>query len=126
MIPKPARKDRPQVRWTRRALSRLDLIGAHAATTSSEAAAALISRIMELVQHAATRPGAGRFDGIRDTARLTLPDLPYELVYRVTPEGIDVLSLMHLNRDWPPVNHDAAALRTDLNPKHPGRPRKRP
>ena len=42
---------------------------------------------------------AGRIDGTRE---LVLTGTPYLAVYRVRPDGVQILTMVHGAQDWPP------------------------
>jgi addiction module RelE/StbE family toxin len=89
------------LRWTRRALARLDQIGGYIAKENPEAAARVITRIVTAVDALAEQPGIGRPGRIRTTRELVLADIPYIIPYRVTDGYIDILTVMHAAQQWP-------------------------
>ena len=90
-----------EVRWTRRALLRLDHIGAYVARDNPEAAARVISRIVAAVDTLADRPGMGRPGRIGSTRELVLTDVSHIIAYRVTEHYVDILTVMHSAQQWP-------------------------
>jgi plasmid stabilization system protein ParE len=60
------------IRWTRRALGRLDQIGAHIARDNPEAAARVVSRIVTAIDTLADRPAMGRPGRIKTMRELVL------------------------------------------------------
>lgn len=89
------------IRWTRRALGRLDRIGAYVATDNPEAAARVVARIVTAVDILADRPAMGRPGRIKSTRELVLSDVPYIIAYRVTDHHVDILTVMHSAQQWP-------------------------
>lgn len=89
------------IRWTHRALARLDHIGGYVAQDNSEAAARVISRIVTAVDALAERPAMGRPGRIKTTRELVLADTPYIIAYRVTDNHVDILTVMHSAQQWP-------------------------
>lgn len=89
------------IRWTRRALGRLDQIGAYIAHDNPEAAARVVSRIVTAVDALASQPAIGRIGRIAATRELVLADLPYIIAYRVTDAHVDILTVMHAAQQWP-------------------------
>jgi plasmid stabilization system protein ParE len=45
---------------------------------------------------------AGHFPGTRE---LVLAGLPYVVVYRVTPDSVEIIRVFHASMDWPPLLH---------------------
>lgn len=89
------------IRWTRRALGRLDQVGAHIARDNAEAAARVVSRIVIAIDALADRPAMGRPGRIKTTRELVLADVPYIIAYRVTDRHVDILTVMHSAQQWP-------------------------
>jgi toxin ParE1/3/4 len=90
-----------KVRWTPRALRALTDIHAHIAADNPAAADAMRDRALDHVETKLLfhpmigRPG--RVDGTRES--VIHPS--YILVYRVTGEVIDILTVRHVAREWP-------------------------
>ena len=89
------------LRWTRRALGRLDLIGDQIARDNPAAAAAAINRLASSVGGLASHPALGRPGRIPGTRELVIPGLPYIVAYRVTEATVDILTVMHTAQQWP-------------------------
>jgi len=89
------------IRWTQRAVRRLDLIGAHISKDNPDAAAAVVARLIASVDALAVHPGIGRTGRIAGTRELVIPALPYIIPYRVTPTTVDILTVMHAAQKWP-------------------------
>jgi addiction module RelE/StbE family toxin len=89
------------VRWTRRALRRLDEIGGYIARDNPNAAGRVIARIVSAVDHLATYPSLGRTGRIKGTNEPVLTDIPYIIAYRVTPASVEILTVMHAAQKWP-------------------------
>ncbi|CCD88382.1 Addiction module toxin, RelE/StbE family [Bradyrhizobium sp. ORS 285] len=92
---------RRRLRWTRRALNRLDQIGAYIAENNPAAAARVVARIVVGVDSLAEHPAKGRPGRISGTRELVLTDIPYIVAYRVTPGSIEVLTVIHAAQRWP-------------------------
>ena len=89
------------IRWTRRAVRRLDQIGAHISKDSPSSAARVIARIVSAVDLLAKQPAMGRVGRIAQTRELILADIPYIVAYRVTATHVEVLTVMHAAQKWP-------------------------
>lgn len=89
------------VRWTLRALRRLDEIGAYIEQDDPDAAARVVARIVSAVDMLSELPAVGRVGRIRGTRELVLADIPYLVPYRVTTTTIDIITIMHASQRWP-------------------------
>ncbi|MCM5555213.1 type II toxin-antitoxin system RelE/ParE family toxin [Pleomorphomonas sp. NRK KF1] len=90
-----------EIRWTKRAVRRLDQIGAHITADDPAAAARVVARIITGVERLADHPAIGRVGRIRETRELVFADIPYIVPYRVQTSSIEVLTVMHTARKWP-------------------------
>ena len=89
------------IRWTSRALMRLDQIGAYIAKDNPAAAARVVARIALAVDALADQPAMGRSGRVKSTRELVFSDIPYIVPYRVTDTRVDILSVMHAAQKWP-------------------------
>ncbi|MDB5651516.1 MAG: toxin Y4kP [Hyphomicrobiales bacterium] len=87
--------------WTERALRRLDSIGEHIAKDNSDAAAIVIARILSSEETLAEHPAMGRPGRIAGTRENVIASLPDIIAYRVRPEAIEVLTVLHGAQQWP-------------------------
>lgn len=92
---------RPALRWTRRAVRRLDQIGEYVAKDDPDAAARVVARIVSAVDNLAHHPALGRIGRIRGTREYVFADIPYIVAYRVTPEAIEIITVIHTAQRWP-------------------------
>ncbi len=91
----------PQIRWTKRAMRRLDDIAAYIEKDDPVAAARVISRLVSAVDTLSVHPAMGRVGRIKNTRELVFADVPYIIPYRVTRSSIDIITVMHTSRRWP-------------------------
>lgn len=89
------------IRWTKRALRRLDEIGADISKDSPMAAARVVARLASAVDALAEYPAMGRMGRIPGTRELVFADIPYIVPYRVTRHDVEILTVMHAARRWP-------------------------
>lgn len=89
-----------RVRWTIRALRRLDQIGAFIAKDNPNAAARVVARIVSAADNLAEQPAMGRIGRIRGTRELVLTDIPYLVPYRVVGREIEIITVMHASQKW--------------------------
>jgi len=92
---------RKTIRWTNRALRRLDEIGAHIEKDSPEAASRVIARILAAAELLTEQPAMGRVGRIKATRELVLVDIPYIIPYRVTADAVEILTIIHTAQHWP-------------------------
>ncbi|MDF1631399.1 type II toxin-antitoxin system RelE/ParE family toxin [Mycoplana sp. MJR14] len=91
-----------RIRWTLRALRRLDEIGAYIEKDNPDAAARVVARIVTAVDMLAEVPASGRPGRIKGTREIVLADIPYIIPYRVSRD-IEILTVMHAHQRWPQV-----------------------
>ncbi|MCM2458546.1 type II toxin-antitoxin system RelE/ParE family toxin [Rhizobium sp. CG4] len=89
-----------RIRWTVRALRRLDEIGAYIEQDDPDAAARVVARIVASVDMLAEMPAAGRIARIASTREVVLSDIPYIIPYRVR-QDIEIITVMHASQKWP-------------------------
>jgi plasmid stabilization system protein ParE len=89
-----------RIRWTVRALQRLDEIGADIAHDDPDAAAQVVAWIVACVDTLAELPNAGRIGRITGTREVVLSDIPYIIPYRVR-QDIEIITVMHASQKWP-------------------------
>ncbi|MDP9734893.1 UNVERIFIED_ORG: addiction module RelE/StbE family toxin [Rhizobium sp. SORGH_AS260] len=89
-----------RIRWTVRALRRLDEIGAYIEQDDPDAAARVVARLVASVDMLAEMPAAGRIGRIANTREVVLSDIPYIIPYRVR-QDIEIITVMHASQNWP-------------------------
>ena len=90
-----------KIRWTRRATSALTVIRSTIATDNPVAAQALWLRVRTYVDtKLAVHPMLGRPGRVEGT-RESVIHRNYILVYRITGDAIDILTVRHAAQDWP-------------------------
>lgn len=90
-----------RIRWTERAVRRLDQIGAFIEKDNPTAAARVVARIVSAVDNLAEHPAIGRVGRVRGTRELVLADIPYIVPYRIVGDEIEILTVMHAAQRWP-------------------------
>ncbi|WP_409514857.1 type II toxin-antitoxin system RelE/ParE family toxin [Agrobacterium sp.] len=73
-----------KIRWTLRALRRLDEICAHIETDNPAAAARVISRLVSAVDMVLDQPAMGRVGRIKGTREAVLSDISCIVAYRAS------------------------------------------
>ncbi len=89
------------LRWTRRALRRLDQIGNYIAQDDPEAAARVVAGIVAAVDNLTSHPAMGRVGRIKGTREFVFADIPYIVAYRVILGVVEILTVIHGAQRWP-------------------------
>ncbi|WP_457795755.1 type II toxin-antitoxin system RelE/ParE family toxin [Methylocystis sp. S23] len=89
------------VRWTRRALRRLEQIGEYISKDNPQAASRVAARITSAGAALADYPEMGRTGRVKGTRELPLVDLPYIVAYRVKKSDVEILTIIHTAQKWP-------------------------
>ncbi|MFM8608451.1 MAG: type II toxin-antitoxin system RelE/ParE family toxin [Hyphomicrobiales bacterium] len=92
---------RRAIKWTKRALRRLDQVGATIAEDNIAAASTVIARMVASVELLAQRPAMGRVGRVNGTRELVIDALPYIIPYRVKETTIEIITIMHTAQKWP-------------------------
>lgn len=90
-----------RLRWTRRALRRLDEVGAYVSEHNPPAAARLIRRIVEQTETLRPHPRKGRPGRVPATFEMIVTGTPYIVAYRILGEEIQILTVLHAAQAWP-------------------------
>jgi toxin ParE1/3/4 len=90
-----------KLRWTHRALRRLDEIGSYISADSPKSAEKVIGRLTSAAHHLTRNPAMGRSGRIPGTRELVLADIPYIIAYRVEGTDIELLTVIHAAQRWP-------------------------
>lgn len=90
------------VNWTESAMVDLRAIETHIARHSSQYARSLVERIFDKTGQLADFPHLGGVVPEYDDERLReLLETPYRIVYRVYPDRVDVVAVVHSARQFP-------------------------
>lgn len=89
------------VRWTEKAIKRLQFICGIKAKDDPAAAAAVVTRMRYAALVLADQPEMGRQGRVSGTRELLFSDLPYSLAYSINEWGIDIIAVVPLGRKWP-------------------------
>ena len=91
-----------RVHWTDRAFSHLLQIREYVALTSEVYAERVLDRLVSRSEQLETFPESGRT--VPEYERSDVRELierPYRLIYRVLPDRVDVLAVVHRRRELP-------------------------
>ena len=90
-----------RLRWTRRALKRLDEIGEYISAENQSAARKVVVELASKAELLKEFPETGRIGRVDQTRELVFSNLPYNLVYRITQDEIQIVTIIHTSRKWP-------------------------
>jgi len=90
-----------KVRWLKEGTRLLRRVHARIREENPAAALMVVDRIEQLVKRLATFPESGRVGHVPRTRELVVPGLPYLVVYRLTPDAVEILRVFHTARNWP-------------------------
>ena len=90
-----------EIRWTRRALRRLDEIGAYVAKDNPTAATHLVTTIAAKILRLGERPLIGRLGRVAGTRELSIGGTNYIVAYRVEKDHVEILTILHTAQVWP-------------------------
>ena len=90
-----------KLRWTNPALRDLEEIGDYIGRDNPEAAARLVTTILDKAEALVAHPHVGRPGRVAETRELVVADTPYIVPYRVRGEEVQILAVLHGARRWP-------------------------
>jgi toxin ParE1/3/4 len=94
-----------KVRWLSSALRELDRVYEYVARDNPKAAKSVFRRIRSTATRLGKFPESGRRGQVQGTRELVVNDLPYIIVYRISPAGIEVIRVLHTAMDRPSLGH---------------------
>jgi toxin ParE1/3/4 len=90
-----------RVRWTRRSIRSLEALAEYIAKDRPSAAARMVERIRDTVDHLAENPDLGRVGRVPGTRELIVGGTPFIVPYRIREDVIEIISIFHAARRWP-------------------------
>jgi toxin ParE1/3/4 len=90
-----------RIEWSRFALADRDLIFDYIANESPQAAVAIDLEIEQQISSLATFPSSGRIGRVPETRELIINRTPYIAAYKLTPDTVVVLRILHSAQLWP-------------------------
>lgn len=86
------------IRWTTEAADQLEAAVNYIQQDNPEAARRLARTVIGRIEQLATFPGTGRPGEVKGTRELVVS--AYVVVYRFTPEVVQILHIWHGTQDW--------------------------
>ena len=102
MSPPPPPGPRRRLAWSEHAVAQLAAIAEYISAASPVYAEQTVERVRERLEQAAEYPESGRVVpevGAPDVRELL--EWPYRLVYRIRPDVIEVVAVIHGRQDFP-------------------------
>jgi toxin ParE1/3/4 len=90
-----------EVRWAPRAADDLEAVVRYIQQDDPEAAHRVAQTIYARAEGLQTLPHRGRPGRVAGTRELTLPPLPFIIVYRVLAEAVEIVRIIHGAQRWP-------------------------
>ena len=91
-----------RVRWTRTAHRDLIAIGEYIAADNPIVARMVVNRLHQAGERLVEFPERGRVGRVKGTRELVIPQLPFIIIYRRVPDGIELLTVVHGAQQYPP------------------------
>lgn len=91
-----------KIRWTRRALRRLNALADFLSEESPDAAARMLGRIDQATSVLVDNPAMGRAGRVPGVRELVVAGTPYIVPYRVRDGEVEILTVFHAHRRPPP------------------------
>ena len=89
-----------RLHWTVVALADLEELGDYVAGFNPDAANRIVGTIFEQTHTLAQFPLKGRIGRVPMTRELVIPGTSFIVAYRVQPDQIDLLAVVHTKRRW--------------------------
>jgi toxin ParE1/3/4 len=90
-----------KIRWMPLAEQDLEAAFDYVRQDNPRAASRLVDRIFRAVEMLGKFPSAGHPGRVRATRELTISRTPYIVVYRLSGDEVQILSILHGARRWP-------------------------
>jgi toxin ParE1/3/4 len=90
-----------RVLWLKAALDDVRGISRFIAKDSPSAARRVVTRIRDDVTLLRDHPDMGRHGRIEGTREMVIGRYPYIVAYRLVPDDVQVLAVVHTSRRWP-------------------------
>jgi addiction module RelE/StbE family toxin len=87
--------------WTELAQAHLHAAYDYIAADNERAAESTLEKIISVAEHLSRHPRLGHVGRLENTRELTIPGVPYIVVYRLQPKALEILAVFHAARKWP-------------------------
>jgi len=90
-----------RIRWSPEAYEDLAAIGSRIREDDPAASLRTVTTIYDSATALSTFPNRGRKGRVEGTRELPLPPLPFIVIYRVLPEAVEIVNIIHGAQRWP-------------------------
>lgn len=90
-----------RIKWTKGAKNNLNQIEEYIAQDNPQAAVDTVIKIIKTVGMLSDSPAMGKIGRIFDTRELIISGTPFIVPYRIKPEQIEILRVLHGSMRWP-------------------------
>ena len=90
-----------EVRWTQIAIADLDSAFEFISANNSDAARAVIKKVLEGLDQLMAFPESGKDGRVPGTRELFISTMSFFIVYRVQKSHLELLAILHSARKWP-------------------------
>jgi addiction module RelE/StbE family toxin len=90
-----------KILWQRQAITNLNDAREYIQAQNPEAARSIINRIEKVINQLQFFPMSGRPGRRSNTRELVVTRTPFIVVYRVSEDSLEILSLFHTSKQWP-------------------------
>jgi len=90
-----------QIAWTQQADEDIDQIFVYLLQFNPKTASRTISDIQSSVLNLQRFPEIGKNGRVTGTREMTIPNIPYTVIYRVFEATVEIISVIHQARQWP-------------------------
>ena len=87
--------------WSPRAIKHLTALRAYIEADNAQAAAAVVSKIVDSVDLLVDQPHSGRPGRLPGTRELVVPGTPYVIPYRLRAGRLELIAVFHGKQKWP-------------------------
>ncbi len=90
-----------KILWQKQAITNLNDARQYIQAQNPEAAQSIIDRMEKVINQLPSFPMSGRPGRRSDTRELVVTRTPFLVVYRVSEDVVEILSLFHTSKQWP-------------------------
>ncbi len=93
-----------KIQWLDSAIDNLSNIADYIAEDNPQKARQLVSKIRVAISNLSKHPSMGRIGRVQGTRELVIVGTAYLIIYRLKPDNIEILRVLHGAQKWPPAN----------------------
>lgn len=93
-----------KIKWLDSAIDNLSNIADYIAEDNPQKARQLVSKIRSAISNLSKQPSMGRIGRVQGTRELIIVGTAYLIIYRLKPDSVEILRVLHGAQKWPPAN----------------------